>query len=497
MQNISPFQDDSSGRQLSIIACTFVIHLGGGLVGLIIIGPTDNDENIRSFLTSGLQVVSAMASIIFAISIIAIQHTANTFSPTFLDFYLKDKFVLFIIIHNIATIIAMATTILYDWNIIVNIIFIVFVWNAILLVFYLKHTLHIINPLFIISKNELIIINDLINIKQKISLDNKSFLSENISHPNLLQNTKNHIAALDNIIYTSYTKHDYESTTRGLQSYGNIIEKYIEIQNNQIIIYDEIFKDILTKNYAYMITSLKDENDIFLMQLIDNNKKMADEILKMEINYTLPDDSPLNELLSFLIKFSKKCIDKNNFDFYIAIMINCGELGSMVADKTKIDHTVTKKLLEMGYSTLDKNFEACRECINQYLIILDIKTQSDNQQLKYDIGQLKIYIKKVINYNTNNIHSNFIDYTHIEKYVYNIIQYQKNNSTILHENLSDIMGFINFIIEQSKNLNDMRNSMIDTLGIIKNICVDNIIYNDIDLYDVISEIDSYIVQYSE
>ena len=65
------------------------------------------------------------------------------------------------------------------------------------------------------------------------------------------------------------------------------------------------------------------------------------------------------------------------------------------------------------------------------------------------------------------------------------------------KHLSDIMGFINFIIEQSKNLNDMRNSMIDTLGIIKNICVDNIIYNDIDLYDVIYEIDSYIVQYSE
>ena len=497
MQNISPFQDDSSGRQLSIIVCTFVIHLGGGLMGLLIIGPTDNDENIRSFLTSGLQVVSAMASIIFAISIIAIQHTANTFSPTFLDFYLKDKFVLFIIIHNIATIIAMATTILYDWNIIINILFIVFVWNAILLVFYLKHTLHIINPLSFISKNEFIIINDLINIKEKISLDYGSPVSENIFYPHLFQNTKNHIAALDNIIYTSYTKHDYESITRGLQSYVNIIKKYIETQNNQIIMYDEIFRDVLTKNYGYMITSLKDENDIFLMQLIDNNKKMADGILNTKINYTLPDDSPFNELLSFLVKFSKKCVDKNNFDFLIAIMINCGELGLMAVDKTKIDHTATKKLLEMGYSTLDKNFEACRECINQYFIILNIKTQFDDQQLKYDIDQLKTYIKKVINRNTNNIHSNFIDYTYIEKYVHNTIQYQKNDLIILHKNLSYMIEFINFIIKQSNGLNDIQNSMINTLGIIKNICVDNITNNDIDLYDIISEIDICIAQYNE
>ena len=40
-------------------------------------------------------------------------------------------------------------------------------------------------------------------------------------------------------------------------------------------------------NYGYMITSLKDENDIFLMQLIDNNKKMADGILNTKINYYL------------------------------------------------------------------------------------------------------------------------------------------------------------------------------------------------------------------
>ena len=224
--------------------------------------------------------------------------------------------------------------------------------------------------------------------------------------------------------------------------------------------YDEIFRDVLTKNYGYMITSLKDENDIFLMQLIDNNKKMADGILNTKINYTLPDDSPFNELLSFLVKFSKKCVDKNNFDFLIAIMINCGELGLMAVDKTKIDHTATKKLLEMGYSTLDKNFEACRECINQYFIILNIKTQFDDQQLKYDIDQLKTYIKKVINRNTNNIHSNFIDYTYIEKYVHSTIQYQKNDLIILHKNLSYII-YLYFIIKQSISLNDIQNSMIN------------------------------------
>ena len=61
------------------------------------------------------------------------------------------------------------------------------------------------------------------------------------------------------------------------------------------------------------------------------------------------------------------CLINVNFDFLIAIMINCGELGLMAVDKTKIDHTATKKLLEMGYSTLHKNFP-CRIMHKQYFL---------------------------------------------------------------------------------------------------------------------------------
>ena len=37
-----------------------------------------------------------------------------------------------------------------------------------------------------------------------------------------------------------------------------------------------------------------------------------------------------------------------------------------------------------------------------------------------------------------------------------------------------MIEFINFIIKQSNDLNDIQNSMINTLRIIKSICVDNI-----------------------
>ena len=150
--------------------------------------------------------------------------------------------------------------------------------------------------------------------------------------------------------------------------------------------------------------------------------------------------------------------------------------------------------------SLNADLMYCNNIIKSYqddFIILNIKTQFDDQQLKYDIDQLKTYIKKVINRNTNNIHSNFIDYTYIEKYVHSTIQYQKNDLIILHKNLSYIIEFIDFIIKQSNSLNDIQNSMINTLGIIKNICVDNITNNDIDLYDIISEIDICIAQYNE
>ena len=60
-----------------------------------------------------------------------------------------------------------------------------------------------------------------------------------------------------------------------------------------------------------------------------------------------------------------------------------------------------------------------------------------------------------------------------------------------------MIEFINFIIKQSNDLNDIQNSMINTLRIIKSICVDNITNNDIDLYDIISEIDTCIAQYNE
>ena len=131
-----------------IVSCIFIIMLS---IPLEIFSTLDTTMISTSVLTSILQVISTAVGIIFAISIIAVEHAASTYSPTISRFYKQDGVIWFIIVYSISLITFTLTNLLFELNLLI-INFMCFSYNLLLLIIYLKYIMNIFDTLFIIHK---------------------------------------------------------------------------------------------------------------------------------------------------------------------------------------------------------------------------------------------------------------------------------------------------------------------------------------------------------
>ena len=82
-----------------VVTFTVAAHLIGIMITYFLGG--EFNTNVEKFLPSALQAIATIVGIVFAISIITIQHTANTYSPLVLVFFKKNKLFWFMVYHNI------------------------------------------------------------------------------------------------------------------------------------------------------------------------------------------------------------------------------------------------------------------------------------------------------------------------------------------------------------------------------------------------------------
>src|SRR5579863_1950226 len=113
------------------------------VIGIAIVGYEKQiiePKNRADFLTSGLHATAAIVGIVFAISILVIEHSANNYSPTVLEHFRKDWFVWFTLGYGLFTMAFMGLTIMYGWEVLL-LCSILFLWNLVLLGIYLRYIL--------------------------------------------------------------------------------------------------------------------------------------------------------------------------------------------------------------------------------------------------------------------------------------------------------------------------------------------------------------------
>ena len=149
-----------------VVTFTVAAYLIGIALTYFLDGKFDTDT--EKFLPSGLQAIATIVGIVFAISIITMQHTANTYSPLVLVFFEKNRLFWFMVYHNICTIIIIGIFILFKIYFI-GIILTLLIWNMILLVICLKHIFIFMDNKPIIKKIEYQIIEIINEIKTKVN----------------------------------------------------------------------------------------------------------------------------------------------------------------------------------------------------------------------------------------------------------------------------------------------------------------------------------------
>ena len=285
--------------------------------------------------------------------------------------------------------------------------------------FYLFYMMRMIDPVFLIQKIKF-------NTYEKIKyVDANSDIKKNNENKKLLEINENE-STIENIIYTSYRKHDHQTSNYGLSWYSHVIDEYIRLRSDNIKQTDELINRFIYKIRSYGNQGLQDNNLAFLDQIIDNGKIIMTSMMKIssETNFTnmileelekygtkyLNERNNIisNKIIKILLEVSLSCTNKNhNAHYFIPIILNIIEKRSMHIDISYYLDVVNKIIinkLPFNYN-ISNDFSALSVfCSNKYVLF--------NMEFikKYCEGEnnfVSRYVKKVIEldnvYATENI----------------------------------------------------------------------------------------------
>ena len=297
-----------------------------------------------TILHSILQSTATIFGVVIGLSIISIEHAAGNYTPKIIKIFKEDEFVIFTVISNILFIIF--TSIIISGNLDhVRLCITLFISNMIILGVYLFYMMHMIDPIFLIQKIQF-------GTNKKIKYwDSNLNIKKNNENEKLFEINEEDEATIENIIYTSYRKHDHQTSNYGLSWYSHVIDKYINLRSDNIKQTDELINHFIYKIRSYGNQSLQDNNLVFLNQIIDTEKIIMASMMKIssETNFTnmILDDLEkyavkhlneqnnitLNKIIKMLLEVSLSCTNKNrNAHSFIPIIVQIIKKRAMHVD---------------------------------------------------------------------------------------------------------------------------------------------------------------------
>lgn len=366
-----------------------------------------NTIEITNFLSSSIQATAAIVGIIFALSIIAIEHSASNYSVTMLDFFKKDYFVWFTAGYGLFTIGFIGSTLMFNWNL-GFLCFIFFLWNLALLGIYLRYTLDMVNPKSMNHKIRYTISKTFKKILKKINKTTNDRIKNNSiyrnidptmvksmvidSNKDLLNDVKKYETSLQYVILRAHKKQEYESTNEGMKSYPEIMKNYLLLNPNHYWPDDLFFELIRERIKEYAKNSLKNDDMIFLKQIIDASIQIGYEMTVIKnLDSPMANNEPLVHLIYALSDIGEKCIPLKNWEGVLQITRALGSLGTESVIKSGKDSQSGSQILKIGKSALiEKDIFSCFTCINQIFKIFqkralfppDIMLESDFKELE-------------------------------------------------------------------------------------------------------------------
>ena len=391
------------------------------------------------------QVTATIFSIIMALSIISLEHSANNHTSTILRLYIRDKFVLLVLFQNFLIMIFTLITIYYVLNY-SFLILLLFIWNLFTLMIYLFYMLHMIDPMFIIKKIELNIMSEF-NRKIRKNMSNDQRIANVLISDELLSSVLKYESVLENILYNSHNKRDHELTNECLKIYSNII---IHCTN-----YDEInesppnsFMTYLTRKYEQYVTyNINNYDLVSINQIIETSKSIC--ICLSNKKYTHIATSILYGIPLFITELAKNSLTKNKIFTSFQIINSFGDIG------VQSKKSNTGFLISNIYEISQNNFisiELSNHMIKNILRILNTMTKiktymnykHDFQILNSIVNQIPSKYKDEIFYIThfNSYNPNLLLLQYIDN---NIIIY-KNKKISLHASIRNLSYMVKFLM---------------------------------------------------
>lgn len=421
-------------------AITYIISV---LYHIFIDGNTFQISETNGFLAAGLQSTAAIVGIVFALSIIAIEHSASNYSATMLEFFKKDPLVWFTAGHGLFTIAFLGATMMFTLNMCI-LSFIFFFWNLMLLGIYLYYTMDLVNPIALNKKIRDTISSAFKKASKKIEkitekkknnslyqgLDPSMIKATVIgSNKDLLKDVKKYETLLQHVILSAYKKQEYESTEVGLLSYPQIIKDYLKLNPDYYWSDDGFFELIRERIKGYAYDAVKNKDIIFLKQVIDSSVQMGHEMIVIKkMDSPMAYNQPLIHLIYSLGKITGEYIswDENlsdrEWEEVLQITRALGKLGFESVTEYGEDSQAGNQILKIGMSAMKKmDTFSCFTCVNESFKIFQKRASfPPNTMLKSDLKKLAEFAALAYRLPQSEFHGNsfFFERSGVNPYEY-------------------------------------------------------------------------------
>lgn len=327
------------------------------------------------FLSSSIESTAGIAAIVFAISILVVQHAASNYTPTVLTNFRNDKKFWFTISYCIFTIIFLSFSLVFEWNVLLLDLF-YFGSTLVLLAVFFLYTFERINPITIVNniRNDIIDECKIISKKIKTTIKNNSKKEDRYekvvksfpqiaTHAELGKNAelvskiKTYELTLRQIVLEAERKGDYDTCRIALDSYPIMFENYLKIIPNFYWPEDEFLTKRLEGIKTYYFFGLQNNDHIFLEDVIHVIGKLG--ITFLQNTKPLGSTYETNHLVTLSIYYLQDVAtsaSKNElWDIAASAIKEIGNIGRNVLSNYHNDHLAIHYMLPIAKFAIQKN----------------------------------------------------------------------------------------------------------------------------------------------
>lgn len=340
------------------------------------INQQSNLEQQSTFLSSSIEATAGIVAIVFAISILVIQHAASNYTPTVLSNFKNDKKFWFTLTYSIFTIFFLSISLVLSWKILLVNLFYFGNTLGLLAIFFL-YTFEKINPISIVRDIE----NNIIYECKKIPNKLKEKMEENAkmetsgryeyvakamptvvlhailaNDPNLVSKINMYELTLRQIILQSERKGDFDTSRASLYVYPTIFESYLKIIPDYEWPNDKFIEKVLEDLKSYSNEGMQKNEKILLEDLFATYKKSG-EVFTNNIRVfenQFATNQPLHLCIYHLNEFAKKLLLREEYDLGANAIRAMGELGNLSAENFRHEHLTIDNMTKLAMLCIQK-----------------------------------------------------------------------------------------------------------------------------------------------